>query len=428
MLEKEVELVIIGGGPAGLAAAIAAKRAGVNEPLIIERNAGLGGILGQCIHDGFGLEIFKKSLTGPEYMEHEVQETKKLGIQYMLNSMVTNLKPNKELHVVNQDGVHKLNALAVILAMGCRERTRGALRIPGTRPAGIYTAGAAQYFVNIKNHLVGSKVVILGSGDIGLIMARRLTLEGAKVLAVVEKLPYPSGLPRNITQCLEDYDIPLMVSHTITNIKGKKRITGVTIARVDHKFSPIPRTEVEINCDTLILSAGLIPENELSRRAGIILDPSTGGPMVDDRLQTNVDGIFAAGNVLHVHDIVDWVSIESAQAGKNAAEYIMNTKFPPRGVQKLKDKQRLIKLQAGFGIRYVLPQLIQSNHIQKNTIYLRVKEPADNIYLAIVQNGNCIMREKHRKVHPAVMVRMELDKNSITTTKTTELVVELQEK
>ncbi|MCK5562358.1 MAG: FAD-dependent oxidoreductase, partial [Thermoplasmata archaeon] len=242
MIEKDIDLAIIGGGPAGLAAAIAAKHAGIKNPLIIERSETLGGILGQCIHDGFGLEVYKESLTGPEYMERDIQKIKEIGIQYMLNSMVTHLTTNKELLVVNTEGIHKLHAKAVILAMGCRERPRGVLGIPGTRPAGIFTAGTAQYFVNIKNYMVGSKVVILGSGDIGLIMAPRLTLEGVKVLAVVEKLPYPSGLPRNVTQCLEDYKIPLMLSHTIVDIKGKKRVTGVTIARVNHKFKPIPKT------------------------------------------------------------------------------------------------------------------------------------------------------------------------------------------
>jgi NADPH-dependent 2,4-dienoyl-CoA reductase/sulfur reductase-like enzyme len=427
MIEKDIDLAIIGGGPAGLAAAIAAKGAGVRHPLIIERNKTLGGILGQCIHDGFGLEIYKESLTGPEYMEREIKEIRQMGIQYMLSSMVTNLTSDRELEVVNFEGVHKLHAKAVILAMGCRERTRGALGIPGNRPAGIFTAGAAQYFVNIKNYMVGSKVVILGSGDIGLIMARRLTLEDAKILAVVEKLPYPSGLPRNVTQCLEDFNIPLMVSHTIVDIKGKKRVTGVTIARVDHKFKPIPKTDVEIPCDTLIISAGLIPENELSQKAGIILDPNTNGPQVDDKLQTNIPGIFAAGNVLHVHDIVDWVSLESARAGRNAADYIKRLSVLERACTGSKQENGgIIHLKTGPGIKYALPQKITSNSGQEAMIYLRVKEPAENIFVTLRQGRKYIKKFKQRKVHPAVMIRLKFNKEVLSPTK--ELLVELQEK
>jgi thioredoxin reductase len=427
MIEKDIDLAIIGGGPAGLAAAIAAKRAGVKKPLIIERSETLGGILGQCIHDGFGLEVYKESLTGPEYMERDIQKIKEIGIRYMLNSMVTHLSTNKELHVVNAKGVHKLRAKAVILAMGCRERPRGVLGIPGTRPAGIFTAGTAQYFVNIKNYMVGSKVVILGSGDIGLIMARRLTLEGAKVLAVVEKLPYPSGLPRNVTQCLEDYKIPLMLSHTIVDIKGKKRVTGVTIARVDHKFKPIHKTEVEIPCDTLILSAGLIPENELSQKAGVVIDPNTGGPQVDDKLQTNVPGIFAAGNVLHVHDIVDWVSLESARAGRNAAEYISSLNGGDLLTQSTKEENgNMVSLQSGPGIKYVLPQKIRYNSEKQSILYLRVKEPAENVYITLRQGRKYIKKFKQRKVHPAVMIRLEINKEGLAPTKG--LLVELQEK
>ena len=427
MIEKDIDLVIIGGGPAGLAAAIAAKRAGVRNPLVIERNKTLGGILGQCIHDGFGLEIYKESLTGPEYMERDLNEIQQMGIQYMINSMVTNLTSDRKLEVVNSDGVHKLNAKAVILAMGCRERTRGALGIPGSRPAGIFTAGAAQYFVNIRNYMVGTKVVILGSGDIGLIMARRLTLEGAKVLTVVEKLPYPSGLPRNVTQCLDDFNIPLMLSHTIVDIKGKKRVTGVTIARVDHKFKPIPKTEIEIPCDTLIISAGLIPENELSQKAGIILDPNTNGPQVDDKLQTNIPGIFAAGNVLHVHDIVDWVSLESARAGKNAAEYIKHLTISKKPWTDLKQENGgIINLKSGPGIKYVLPQKITSNSEQEAMIFLRVKEPAENIFVTLRQGRKHIKKFKQRKVHPAVMIRLKFNKEILSPKK--ELLIELQEK
>jgi NADPH-dependent 2,4-dienoyl-CoA reductase/sulfur reductase-like enzyme len=420
MIEKEIELAVIGGGPAGLAGAIAAKQAGIDELLIMERNNTLGGILSQCIHDGFGLEMFNKSLTGPEYMEKYISEVQRLGIPYLLNSMVTDLTSKKELIVINGEGVQRLNAKAVILAMGCREQTREGIGIPGTRPAGIFTAGAAQYFVNVKNYLVGTKAVILGSGDIGLIMARRLTLEGAKVLAVVEKLPYPSGLPRNVSQCLEDYEIPLMLSHTIIDIKGEKRITGVRIARVDHRFSPIPKTEIDIDCDTLILSVGLIPENELSRRAGIALDPTSGGPIVDNQLHTTVPGIFAAGNVLHVHDIVDWVSTEAVEAGKNAAQYIKELNNNAAD----KQQQGLIKIKPGDGIKHIVPQLIKPNH--DITLYLRVKEPGKNIYLELHRDGECIKRVKERMVHPAIMIRLDLEKDEIAPGK--ELTIELGEK
>lgn len=422
MIDKKVDLAIIGGGPSGLATAIAAKQEGISDLLIIERSDTLGGILGQCIHDGFGLEIYKESLTGPEYMEKDIELVKELDIECMLNSMVTKLTPTKELVVVNQTGVHKLHAKAVVLAMGCRERTRGALGIPGTRPAGIYTAGATQYFVNIKNYLVGSKVVIVGSGDIGLIMARRMTLEGGKVMAVVEKLPYPSGLPRNIVQCLEDYNIPLMLSHTVTKIKGRKRVNGVTIMRVDHNFAPISRTEVDIDCDALVLSVGLIPENELSKLAGIRLDQHTGGPIVDDHLQTSVEGIFAAGNVLHVHDIVDWVSMESTLAGKNAAQYIKGE----NGKKTTGKAAKTILIRPGVGVNYVLPQMISANHSEKSTLFLRVTEPAENVYISIIQNGQCLKRYKQRKVHHAVMIRLDIDKKDILSDD--ELLVEIQEK
>jgi NADH dehydrogenase FAD-containing subunit len=281
--------------------------------------------------------------------------------------------------------------------------------------------------VNIKNYMVGSKVVILRSGDIGLIMARRLTLEGAKVLAVVEKLPYPSGLPRNVTQCLEDYKIPLMLSHTIVDIKGKKRVTGVTIARVDHKFKPIHKTEVEIPCDTLILSAGLIPENELSQKAGVVIDPNTGGPQVDDKLQTNVPGIFAAGKVLHVHDIVDWVSLESARAGRNAAEYISSLNGGDLLTQSTNEENgNMVSLQSGPGIKYVLPQKIRYNSEKQSILYLRVKEPAENVYITLRQGRKYIKKFKQRKVHPAVMIRLEINKEGLAPTKG--LLVELQEK
>jgi thioredoxin reductase len=422
MIEKEEELVIIGGGPAGLAAAISAFRSGISKPLIIERTPHLGGILGQCIHDGFGLEIFKESLTGPEYMERYIHEVQELGIPYMMNSMVTGLSGDKTLTVLNQDGLHKIFAKAIILTMGCRERTRGAILIPGTRPAGIFTAGEAQHYVNIKNYMVGSKIVILGSGDIGLIMARRLTLEGQRVLAVVEQLPYPSGLPRNIVQCLEDYNIPLLLSHTVTNITGGKRLKGVTISKVDKNFLPIPGTENDLSCDTLIISAGLIPENELSSTAGVELDSLTGGPFVDHTLQTTVPGIFAAGNVLHVHDIVDWVTLEATSAGNNAARYLKKLSSKT-STKKRNLKQPKIKVTPGPGIRYVLPQIIEPG--RDVTLYLRVKKPINNAKLSIIRDGEIIRTEKHRKANPAIMIRVDLDKSELS--RGNELIVSVSE-
>ena len=318
------DIVIIGGGPAGLAAAAAAKKSGAEDILILERDSVLGGILNQCIHNGFGLHTFKEELTGPEYAARYEEEVKKLEIPYRLNSMVLDINKDKEITVVSRsEGLELIKAKAIILAMGCRERPRGALNIPGYRPAGIYTAGTAQRLMNIEGHMVGKEVVILGSGDIGLIMARRMTLEGAHVKVVAELMPYSGGLKRNIVQCLNDYDIPLKLSHTVVDIHGKERVTGITLAKVDEKGKPIPGTEEEYACDTLLLSCGLIPENELSRELGVELNPVTSGPVVDESLETNVPGVFACGNVLHVHDLVDFVSEEADRAGTCAARYIL---------------------------------------------------------------------------------------------------------
>jgi len=319
MPEKEV--IIIGGGAAGLAAAVACKQKGIEDILIIERGAYLGGILNQCIHDGFGLEKFHTSLTGPEYAQRYIDQVMDKKIPFLLNSMVLNLTPQKEVIVVNHHVLQHYWGKVVILAMGCRERTRGAIGIPGARPAGIYTAGVAQELINLKNYMVGKKIVILGSGDIGLIMARRLTLEGAEVITVAEKLSYSSGLPRNINQCLYDFDIPLLLSHTVVDIEGNGRLSGVTIAQLGKRGGIIPNTRRKIACDTLLLSVGLIPENELSREAGIVLDNITGGPQVDERGQTSIPGIFACGNVLQVHDIVDNVSLEAEYIMEGIAEF-----------------------------------------------------------------------------------------------------------
>lgn len=323
---KQHAIVIIGGGPAGLAAAISAAEQGEKDILILERDRELGGILNQCIHNGFGLHTFQEELTGPEYAARYIEKVERMGIPYLTDTMVLDLSSEKVVTAVSPtEGIFQIQAQAVILAMGCRERPRGALNLPGYRPAGIYTAGTAQRLVNVEGRMPGREVVILGSGDIGLIMARRMTLEGAKVKVVAELMPYSGGLKRNIVQCLEDFGIPLKLSHTVVAIHGKERLTGVTLAQVDHDGRPVPGTEEEYSCDTLLLSVGLIPENELSKNAGVSLNPATSGPVVDESFQTSVGGIFACGNVLHVHDLVDFVSEEAANAGRRAAEYARET-------------------------------------------------------------------------------------------------------
>jgi len=403
---QEKEVIIIGGGVAGLAAAVACQQKGIEDILIIERGAYLGGILNQCIHDGFGLEKFNTSLSGPEYAQRYIDQVKEKKIPFLLNSMVVNLTPQKEVVVVNSNGLQHYRVKVIILAMGCRERTRGAISIPGTRPAGIYTAGVAQELINLKNYMVGKKIVVLGSGDIGLIMARRLTLEGAEVIMVAEKLPYSSGLPRNITQCLYDFDIPLLLSHTVVDIEGNGRISGVTIAQLGNRGGIIPRSKRKIACDTLLLSVGLIPENELSREAGIVLDNITGGPQVDERGQTSVPGIFACGNVLQVHDIVDNVSLEAEYIVEGITEYLEGKSI----------KEQEIKVEIGEGLRYVVPQTLIS---VKDTIFsFRVNQPGGKKILLFEDGGRLIKKKSLRRVNPAEMIRVKLTSSELEEIKT----------
>jgi NADPH-dependent 2,4-dienoyl-CoA reductase/sulfur reductase-like enzyme len=388
---------VIGAGPAGLAAAISAKKNGAENLIIVERNDWLGGILPQCIHDGFGLELFKEQLTGPEYAQRYIDELTKLQIPYMLNSMVLEVTPKKEVFVANPKGLRCFKAKAIVLAMGCRERTRGQICIPGTRPAGVYTAGVAQNLINLKNIMVGKNVVILGSGDIGLIMARRLTLEGAKVHAVVEILPHTNGLPRNIQQCLIDYDIPLLLSHTVTDIHGKNRVQALTISPVDKDLKPIPGKEQKIPCDTLLLSIGLIPENDLSEKIKVKLSSATAGPLVNENLETSAPGVFSCGNALHVHDLVDFVTLEAENAGKNAADYILG---------KTPTVERIL-VETGNKVRYVLPQSIRPGVDLE--VSLRVTCPQEDAEIGFSAQEQLIMTKKFRKVHPAQMIKIKLD-------------------
>lgn len=393
---KQIDLVILGGGPAGLAAAIAARKAGVQDLVILERDHELGGILNQCIHNGFGLHTFREELTGPEYAARFAEEATQLGIPYKLNTMVLDLSADRAVTAVNRtDGLFQLQAKAVILAMGCRERPRGALNIPGTRPAGIYTAGTAQRLVNMEGVLPGRRVVILGSGDIGLIMARRMTLEGAKVLCVAELMPYSGGLKRNIVQCLDDFGIPLKLSHTVVDIEGKDRVRGITIARVENG-KPVPGTEEHFDCDTLLLSCGLLPENELSRSAGVTLSPVTNGPLVDESLQTSLPGVFAAGNVLHVHDLVDYVSEEAAAAGQHAAQYILGCNTAAEG--------EVLPVQATNGVRYTVPATVHPARLDGSlTLRLRVGNVYRNKALAVYAGQECIWRRKRPVLAPGEM-------------------------
>ena len=403
---QEKEVIIIGGGAAGLAAAVACHQKGIEDILIIERGDYLGGILNQCIHDGFGLEKFNTSLTGPEYAQRYIDKVANKKIPFLLNSMVVGLTTQKEVAVVNSQGLQHYRARVIILAMGCRERTRGAINIPGARPSGIYTAGVAQELINLKNYMVGEKIVVLGSGDIGLIMARRLSLEGAEVIMVAEKLPYSSGLPRNINQCLYDFDIPLLLSHTVVDIEGNGRLSGVTIAQLGKRGGIIPGSKQKITCDTLLLSVGLIPENELSREAGITLDNITGGPQVDERGQTSVSGIFSCGNVLQVHDIVDNVSLEAEYIVEGVVEYLKG---------KL-TKEREIKVELGNGLRYVVPQTLIR---VKDTIFsFRVNQPGRKKILLFEDGRRLIKKKSLQRVNPAEMIRIKLSSRELEGIKT----------
>lgn len=400
------DLVVIGGGPAGLAAACAAYDAGCRSILVLERDDRLGGILNQCIHNGFGLHTFGEELTGPEYAARYVAQLTRRQIEYKLRTMVLSISASKHIVAVNRaEGLLELDAKSIILAMGCRERSRGAINIPGTRPSGVFTAGLAQRYINLEGYKMGKEVVILGSGDIGLIMARRLMLEGINVRMVCELESWTNGLSRNIVQCLEDFDIPLRLSHTVTEIHGKERLTGVTIAQVDEHKKPIPGTEELVECDTLLLSVGLIPENELSRRAGIRIDPVTGGPLVNEHMQTSLPWVFACGNVVHVHDLVDYVTLESRRAADAAASFVQ--KQLPRFREE-------IPTTAAGKVRYVVPQVITAGDDAQGdlTLYFRVKEPVSNAIVEVSCGDWVFYRSKKLKMIPGemeqVLIKAEL--------------------
>ena len=429
---RTCDIVIIGGGPAGLAAAVSAKENGIEDILILERDKELGGILNQCIHNGFGLHTFKEELTGPEYAERFIEKVMELQIPYKLQTMVLDVTAEKIVSAMNkEEGLFQIQAKTMILAMGCRERSRGALNIPGFRPAGVYSAGTAQRLVNMEGFLPGREVVILGSGDIGLIMARRMTLEGAKVKVVAELMPYSGGLKRNIVQCLDDFDIPLKLSHTVVEIKGKDRVEGVVLAQVDSANKPIPGTEEFYSCDTLLLSVGLIPENELSRGIGVEISPVTSGPIVNESLETNIEGVFACGNVLHVHDLVDFVSEEAKAAGKNAAEYVKRMqaaevnsensqneiKQSIKVVEMNEDTQNIgsvINLLPEDGVRYTVPSTIRvENMPEELTVRFRVGAVYCNAFISVYFDEERVIHRKRIMMTPGEMEEVKLKKEQL---------------
>jgi thioredoxin reductase len=398
------DVVVIGGGPAGLAAALGARRAGADDVLILERERRLGGILPQCIHDGFGLFLYNETISGPEYAERLAENALREGVRVQTGAMVLDLTSDRLLRVNSGDGYRLIKAGTVILAMGCRERTREMIEIPGTRPAGVFTAGSAQNMVNLQNLRIGNEVVILGSGDIGLIMARRLTFEGLKVKGVFELMPWPNGLERNVRQCLFDFGIPLALSSTVIEIRGRDRVSSVVTAAVDASLKPISGTETEIACDTLLLSVGLIPENELSKRAGVALSPITGGAVVDESLMTSVRGIFSCGNVLHIHDVADWASFEGFAAGKSAVEFLAR-----RGKAAAEFR---IAIVPGAGVRYVLPQSVSCGAAGLD-LHLRVTVPGRNVWITVTvkASGTRLFRKKYSRLVPSEMLKIRIAKS-----------------
>ena len=396
------DLIVIGGGPAGLAAACAAWERGLRKILLAERDRELGGILNQCIHNGFGLHYFKEELTGPEYARRFIEQLADTGVEVRLDTMVLEVTPERQVHMVGRDTGYRVEeAKSIILAMGCRERTRGAIAIPGTRPAGVLTAGAAQRYVNMEGWLPGRRAVVLGSGDIGLIMARRMTLEGAKVLACVEVMPYSGGLNRNIVQCLHDYDIPLYLSHTVTDVRGKNRVEQVVVSQVDENRNPIPGTEMVFDCDTLLLSVGLIPENELTRQAGIEIDRRTNGAVVYENMETSLPGVFACGNVCHVHDLVDFVTAESRKAGAAAAQYVLDGGDASAGA--------VLEVKNGDGVTYTVPQRIRPGRVEKLCgLFFRVNRVCTDSEILVTSGGAQIARFRREHLAPGEMERIDL--------------------